>query len=175
MPLSLPQAGFAVLTGASYPLAEVQFSGAFTLGSAIVGILVIIVAGLFTIRTNVAKIWKDNAEAEAAARKLAEKEAKEQRELKHALISEHAAEKLLWANEKGELSARITLLETRPDMSAISEQISAASAESVATIVNIIAAHDERVAEMYAKMIETNAEIAKVLKEIQKSLQKNNG
>lgn len=62
--------------------------------SLIASFVVIAVAGLFTVRSNVAQTWRDNFEAEKAARLAAEAEAKEQRELKHQALNELAATRM---------------------------------------------------------------------------------
>jgi hypothetical protein len=60
----------------------------------IAGILAVIATVIYTARSNSAQVWKDNYEAERIAREKSQKEAEEQRELKHNIASELAAEKL---------------------------------------------------------------------------------
>lgn len=62
--------------------------------SLLVSAAIIVVAGLFTIRSSIASTWKENYEAETERRKLAEQEADEQRASKHEALNELAAAKL---------------------------------------------------------------------------------
>jgi len=61
---------------------------------------VIAIAGFFTIRSNVAKIWRENYEAEVAKNALLAQEVKEQREWKHTALNELAALRLELAAER---------------------------------------------------------------------------
>lgn len=107
---------------------------AVEIGSVIIGVMIVAVAGLFTIRTNVAKVWREQAEAEKArnddltakltemgkahAREMAElreqtgadltalrAEVKEQHELKHRALADLAA-----ANMRTDLTPVLTAL-----------------------------------------------------------------
>lgn len=78
--------------------AGTQFSNSINLGAVIVALLVVVIAGLFTIRANVAKVWRENYEAEKAKVSQLEDEnaalvaeASKQREDKHAALAEVAA------------------------------------------------------------------------------------
>lgn len=84
---------------------QTRFSNTITLGTVLVGMMVVIVAGFFTIRANTARIWRENYEGEKTRaehlaseliRVSAEKDAEilEQRTLKHAALSDAAAWKL---------------------------------------------------------------------------------
>lgn len=91
--------GLASLAGVAHQLVgAAHFSSTINLGAIVVGFLVVVVGGLFTIRTNVAKIWRENYEAEKAKAESLEKElaaakaeTAEQRDLKHKALGEVAA------------------------------------------------------------------------------------
>jgi hypothetical protein len=62
--------------------------------SLVLSATVILVAGIFTIRSTVASTWKENYGAEQARRKQAEEDADEQRAAKHEVLNELGALKL---------------------------------------------------------------------------------
>lgn len=67
----------------------------------LVGLLVVAIAGISTIRSNVGKIWREQAEGEKAAR--------EERDLKIAeMLKEHAAETAQLRLEHAEVIAALT-------------------------------------------------------------------
>lgn len=99
-------------------LTAINISHTVTLGSLIVAALVVAAAGFFTIRTNVAKTWQNNYEAEKVRAEVAEQDAREQRELKHNCISERGALQLLLDHER-----------KRPDLTELSEQMTLAAAQ----------------------------------------------
>lgn len=72
----------------------IDFTRTVNLGGIIVGLLVLGFGALFTIRANVAKVWKDNYEAEQERARRLEQERDEQRQLKHDALSEVAALRL---------------------------------------------------------------------------------
>lgn len=85
-------------------MAAVDFRDQITLGSALVAALIVIVAGVFTIRSKIAATWRQDAEgwqarAELKQRELDEEKAsraefdREQQELRHALKNDLAAAK----------------------------------------------------------------------------------
>jgi hypothetical protein len=74
-------------------LADATFSptSTFTIAG---GVFIILGTAWFTIRTNAVKFWREERDAESARATRAEAEAKEQRELKHAALTELAAERM---------------------------------------------------------------------------------
>jgi len=62
--------------------------------SLVFSFLVVAIAGIFTVRSNVATTWRENFEAERELRLKSEAEAKEQREQKHNALNELAAMKM---------------------------------------------------------------------------------
>lgn len=98
-----PAAGAANFLGA-----EVDFSNTITTGAIISSTIVIVIAGLFTIRGNVAKVWRENYEGE-----------KEARELLQGQLTETTA-KLQEATELiGELKKTIAQLEALPNLTQV--------------------------------------------------------
>jgi hypothetical protein len=95
----------AAIAGKVLAATGTRYTNTITLGTVIVGMLVVIVAGVFTIRANTAKIWRQNYEGEKAradnlaadlVRVTAEKDVQiaEQRGMKHSALAEVAALKL---------------------------------------------------------------------------------
>lgn len=60
----------------------------------ILGVVALAGAAVFTIRSNVAKVWREQAEGEKARADKADKEVLAQRDRAHGLISELAAERM---------------------------------------------------------------------------------
>jgi hypothetical protein len=75
-------------------LSTIDFSSSINLGAIIVGALVLIFGGFFSIRANAASNWRTNYFAEKERAENAINDAKEQRELKHTAIAEVAALKM---------------------------------------------------------------------------------
>jgi hypothetical protein len=75
-------------------LAQIDFNQTINLGGIIVGGLVLAFGLLFTIRSNVAKVWRETAEGEKERARQLEEERDEQRRLKHEAINERNALRL---------------------------------------------------------------------------------
>lgn len=74
--------------------AALTFTDTVTTGSILIAAMVLVLGGLFTIRSNAAKTWRESYEAERTARELAEADANQQHKEKHELISDLAAARL---------------------------------------------------------------------------------
>lgn len=81
-------------------VADAQLFDPHTLFGIVGPLTIIAVAGFFTVRSNVAKIWRENYEAEVERSRIAHEEAREQRELKHQALGDAAALKLELAAER---------------------------------------------------------------------------
>lgn len=103
--------------------AEIDFSHTITLGSVLVAFVVLAIAGIFTLRSKIANVWRQEAEGERALRERAQEELnnarqerqsfeREQQELRHAL-----------KNEVVGLKAQIKVLESRTDLSSALDAI----------------------------------------------------
>ena len=92
-------AGGSIVTAAEIRALEhlgvVDFSTTINLGAIVLGLLILVVAGAFTVRSNVAKVWREQAEGWQARAKELETELAQQRELKHEAVTELAAERKL--------------------------------------------------------------------------------
>lgn len=75
-------------------IASIDFSNTINVGGIIVGGLVLTFGLMFTIRSNVAKVWRETAEAEKQRARQLEHERDEQREQKHTALNEVAALRL---------------------------------------------------------------------------------
>lgn len=162
MPLTPIQAVFVVGVSVETVFAQANFSNTITLGSIILGIVVLVVAALFTIRSNVAKIWREEAEGWKSSalheRELREKsvldrarELDEERDVRHALKNELAATKADLAVEKA-----------KPDLSLIVEQ----SKENYANAMRDITA-------MVTGIVETQNQMLDVLSRLAAQIERN--
>lgn len=131
LPLAHRMAGHAaavLLTGTG-SLAAIDFRNQIALGSIIVTVVILAIAGLFTIRSKIANVWREEAEGEKAAKERAHEELKEalreradferdQQELRHALKNDIAVRDL-----------RIQALESKTDLEGALERIRQMNAE----------------------------------------------
>jgi hypothetical protein len=140
---------------ASAALAGVGFSQTINLGAVLLALLIVTLAGVFTLRANLAKTWQHNYEAERVRAEQAEAEAREQRELKHDLKSELAAAKM--KTDQTPLFAGITQ---------ILERLSNAESSGVETVSKLLEAMDERAVARDAALLATQREIAATLDRI---------
>lgn len=112
-------------TGVATLIGNASLFSSDTLFGIVGPIFIVIVAGFFTIRSNVAKIWRENYEAEVEKNKQLIDAEKEQRELKHNALNELAAAKLELVAEKSKpdyaaviqrldrINARLDIIETK--------------------------------------------------------------
>lgn len=123
---------FTAISGSIFAV-DFDFRSQVTLGSIIVAALILAVAGLTTIRSKIANIWKEEAEGERAAKERLQEELnaeklsraefeKEQQELRHDLKDKIA-----------ELSAQLRVMEAKTDLSSVLDII---TKNSVATQEN---------------------------------------
>lgn len=100
------------LYGIGYTLVDtVNFSNTITTGAIISTLVVASVAGLFTIRSNIAKTWKESYEAEHTAKLNAEEECRKQ---SLEMLSEREQQQIL----RHELKNEIAALKLKTDLSA---------------------------------------------------------
>lgn len=101
----------------------VNFRNQITFGSIVVGALILVIAGIFTIRSKIADVWREEAEGERAAKERVQKELeieklsrsefdREQQELRHELKDQNAT-----------LVAQLKVLEAKTDLSAALESL----------------------------------------------------
>ena len=156
LPFAHKMAGHAAgLVAGGGAVATVKFSDQITLGSIIATCAVLIVAGLVTIRSRIAKVWREEAEGEKAkAERLqadleAERAArlefeKQQQELRHDLKDELAGVK-----------AANAVLEAKTDLSSALETIRQMNETTVKTVTEAIAkALEERDGKIHKVLVE---------------------
>lgn len=116
--------------------ATINFANTISLGSVLLALLGVGIAGIFTIRSRIATIWRQEAEGERASRirvqgELAEAQAAlvksehDQRELRHAL-----------KNEIIGLNAQLKVMEAKTDLTAALEAIHQMNEASTTKIVS---------------------------------------
>lgn len=116
---------FAIITAAVGGLLadSIDFRNQITLGSVVVGVLILVVAGMITVRSKIATIWREEAEGERAAKERLQEELneahterlafeKEQQEIRHEL-----------KDKISELNAIIKVMEAKTDLTSVLEII----------------------------------------------------
>ncbi len=104
-------------------LATIDFNSQITLGSILIAFILIAVSGIFTVRSKIATIWREEAEGERAAKERYEQALtkeradriqveRQQQELRHDLKSEVAG-----------LKAQLKAVEAKTDLTAALETI----------------------------------------------------
>lgn len=157
----------AGLVGAGGAVAAVDFRDEITVGSIIIGAVVIVIAGLFTIRAKIANVWREEAEGERAAKErvktnlIAERAdraefEKTQQELRHEL-----------KNEVVGLRTQLEVMEARTDLTAALESIQAMNEQTVVLIASQVS--EARVVDRQASEIR-DAQTHTLLEEIRDRL-----
>jgi len=124
----------ALLVGSAGVFTAIDFSRTITLGSILIGIVIVIISALFTIRSKIATIWREEAEGERAAKERLEEQLgdekasraafeREQQELRHELKGKIA-----------ELSAQLQVMEAKTDLTTALETIKEMNETSVNAI-----------------------------------------
>jgi hypothetical protein len=125
----------AVLIVGAGVFTAVDFSHTITLGSVLLAFIVIAVSGVFTVRSRIANIWRQEAEGERAAKERLQEELDEarasralferkQQELRHDLKDELAG-----------LRAHIKVMEAKTDLSIALEAIQKLNERTTEAIV----------------------------------------
>lgn len=140
--------GAMVVSGALWFAVEIDFTNTVSTGVIISTVVVIAVAGLFTIRGNIAKTWRENYESEKVRREeieadlLAEKsarfaDAEEQQAIRHGLKAEVAALRLKTDLSGHEALATERHLKTVEAIQALQASIQAASERQTSVLEEI--------------------------------------
>jgi hypothetical protein len=145
MPLTLPQCLIVAAVGIESVLAQTNFSGTITLGSILLGIIVLVVAALFTIRSNVASVWRQEAEGYKSKADELQKQIDRERDVRHELKNELAAAR-----------AQLVIAESRPDLSVIVEM----ATEHYSTAMKDVTRMFEGVTTTQAQMLEVLQRLA---------------
>lgn len=112
----------------------IDFNHTITLGSVLLAFVIIAIAGVFTIRSKIAAIWREEAEGERASKERLEEllskeradrslEEREQQELRHEL-----------KNEIASCKAQLKVMEARTDLTAALEAIRVMNADLASTV-----------------------------------------
>jgi hypothetical protein len=112
--------------------AQADFSGTITLGSVLLAVVVLVAAGFFTVRSNVAAVWRQEAEGQKARADRADEHALEiqaqmlaEREEHQALLArERDEQQVVRHNLRNELAAVTLQLDAekrKPDLSVLVE------------------------------------------------------
>jgi len=165
----------SIAAGTASVFAQVDFSHTITLGSIIVGLVVAGAAFLFTLRSRIATIWKQEAEgwrekAERLAQEVAEERlkastfAREQQEIRHGLKDELAA-----------CRAELKVEQAKHDLTAVLERMQSFHSEAMTAMTTAqTAAVDSVTAELKLlgqKLEAGQAEQKLLLREIRDSVQ----
>jgi hypothetical protein len=127
-----------VITGAGL-FTAVDFNHTITLGSVLIGIIVIVVAALFTIRSKIATIWREEAEGERAAKERAESELAEEKASRAAFELEQQEIRHNLKNDLAACQAQLKIMEARTDLTAALEAIRQMNQQTVTEISAAIA------------------------------------
>lgn len=147
--------------------ADINFQERLTLGSIITSVIIIVIAGVFTIRARIATIWREEAEGERAAKERLQEELaaahaeraefeKTQAELRHELKNQIVA-----------LQAQLQVLEAKTDLTGAVERITATSEASGERVATQLADFIKTVA---GRSEERDAAIVSLLQEIRDKL-----
>lgn len=127
-----------IVTGAGL-FAAVDFNHTITLGSILIGIIIVVVAGIFTLRSKIATIWREEAEGERAAKERLEVELaneradriefeRQQQDLRHDL-----------KNELATCKAQLQVMEAKTDLTIALDAIHDMNEQTVTKISTAIA------------------------------------
>ena len=144
----------------------IDFTHTISLGSIMLGFLLIVGAGVVTVRSKIAAIWREEAEGERAAKERAQEELadtradraqfeREQQELRHELKNQVAA-----------TTAQLKVLEAKTDLTLALESIRQMNEETVDKIAHLV------VDTFVKKSKEEHAETHRLLEEIRDKLPK---
>lgn len=136
----------AMLVSGFGALAVVDFSHTVTLGSILIAFIILIVSGIFTVRSKIATIWRQEAEGERAAKERLEEQLAAE---KAGRAEDMAAEKLdraAFEREQQELrhdlkdelvacKAQLKVMEAKTDLTAALDAIQAMNAHTTDSIV----------------------------------------
>jgi hypothetical protein len=127
---------FAIFVTSAGVLAVVDFSQTITLGSILIAFIILVVSGVFTVRSRIATIWRQEAEGERAAKERLEEELadervsrvefeKQQQELRHDLKDQISG-----------LKSQLKVMEARTDLTAALETIQKINEHTTESIVD---------------------------------------
>jgi len=121
---------FAILFTASagFIATDIDFRSQITLGTILLGALVLVVAGSFTIRSKIANIWREEAEGERAAKERLQEELNEAKDERLVFEKEQQEIRHNLKDKIAELNAQLKIMEAKTDLTSVLEIISSNSA-----------------------------------------------
>lgn len=141
------------------------FSNSINTGAIVVAVLVTGAGGIATFRARNAKTWRDAFEAEQANRHLAESEAIEQRELKHAALAEIAALKL-------KTDITLVLKQMAADHTELMETLVAQQADGLTNAARMLAQTETRLNEQIQGIATSQVRSAELLERVAARVEK---
>lgn len=141
MPFSPVQAVVLLGLGVESTLVQANFSGTITLGSILLGIMVLVAAGLFTIRSNVAKVWREEAEGQKERSDRLQEQLDEEREVRHALKNELVEKQALLLVEQAKPNLEVVAAAQKQTLEVLT-QLATAAATAAKTDTKLDEIHD---------------------------------
>jgi hypothetical protein len=123
-----------VITGAGV-FAAIDFSHTITLGSILLAFIVIAVSGVFTVRSRIANIWRQEAEGERAAKDRALEELAEAKLDRIAFEKEQQALRHDLKDELAGVKASLKVMEAKTDLTSALDAIQKINAHTTESIV----------------------------------------
>ena len=154
VPLKVKLAGVLV---AAFLAAGVTDTVGFAVG--VTAAAAIAIGGIFTILSNIARVWREAAEAERVRVQQVTAELGEQRELKHAALNEVAALKM-------KTDQTVVLERMRDDQREILTLLSETHREGLAEAAKMLAATETRLLEQISVVTRAQADLAVVVERI---------
>lgn len=155
---------FAVVLIGAGVFAAVDFSHTITLGSVLVAIVGVIVAVIFTARSKIASVWRQEAEGERAAKERCHEELKEERANRATFDKQQQELRHDLKDEAAGLRAQLKVMEAKTDLTAALRAIQEMNEASVRAITGAVS--DAFV----EKSKHEHAETHRLLKEISSKL-----
>jgi hypothetical protein len=141
----------AGLVGAGGAIAAIDFKNQVTLGSIIVTCVVVALAGLFTIRSKIASVWREDAEGQRAAKESLQEELAAERDSRVAFDKQQQELRHDLKNDLATAKAQLQVMEAKTDLTAALDTIRQMSETTVGAVSTTIRQGlEERDARMYA-------------------------
>lgn len=173
LPLAHRMAGHAAIVILSLGgFAAVDFRDQITLGSIIVTVVIIAVAGLFTIRAKIADVWREEAEGEKAKAERLQAELSEERRSRVEFDSAQQELRHDLKDKIAGLTAQLKVMEARTDLTAALEAIKHMNDN---TVMAISAAIGEGLASAANGSLERDDKTHSLLQEIRDKLPETKG
>lgn len=124
------------VTASAGVFTAIDFSHTITLGSVLIAFIVIAVSGVFTVRSRIAKIWRDEAEGERAVRQRLERELAEEKTSRAQFDREQQELRHDLKDELAQCKAQLKVMEAKTDLSAALDAIRAMNEHTTEAVVS---------------------------------------